>query len=259
MPLIPLLLATILLPASLSAANQAEEQRMSEQLIGPNIQGEAHWLKAGDERFLAIFQKSVANERLGGAILLHDAGESADDPALIGPLRHYLALRGWDTFALQLPRPVDPLSKTDRAEAASLSLERLRAAVKFLTDQGIKPLVLVGHGLGAEMALAYLAASPQSDASALVAIGLAAGEGNDDDPVIRTITKLQRPMLDLYGDRDRPEVLATAQARQGAAKRNQQTGYRQDRVAGADHNFRGLEESLQRRVASWLRRVAKSE
>jgi pimeloyl-ACP methyl ester carboxylesterase len=259
MPLILLLLAILLLPGSLNAANLAEEQRLSEQLAGPNIQGEAQWLMAGDVRFLAIFKKSDANEHLGGAVLLHDAGENANDPTVIGPLRRYLAQRGWDTLALQLPRPVDPLSATDRAETTALSIARLRVALRFLRDREIKPLVLVGHGLGAEMALAYLAANPDNNVSTLVAIGLAAGEGGEDDPVIRTIANLQRPMLDLYGDRDLPEVLATAQARRGAAKRHQQAAYRQDRAAGADHYFRGLQENLLQRIASWLRRIAMAE
>jgi alpha/beta superfamily hydrolase len=50
--------------------------------------------------------------------------------------------------------------------------------------------------------------------------------------------------------------LASAQARRSAVKRRQQQAYRQDRIAGADHHFKGLQQSLQRRVGAWLRRVA---
>lgn len=251
-----LVLFLILLPGGLYAVNLAQEQRISEQLITPDMVGEAHWLTVGNVKFLAILEKSHADSRLGGAILLHDAGDNADGPNVIGPLRRYLTTRGWDTLSLQLPRPVEPWMETDRVEATALAVERLRTAVEFFNTQGTGPLVLVGHGLGAEMALAYLAASPVDAIGALVAIGLAAGEGRDTDPVIQAIAGLQRPMLDLYGDRDRPKVLATAQMRHAAAKRNQRKDYRQDRTMGADHDFSGLQESLQRRVASWLRRVA---
>jgi hypothetical protein len=259
MHLIPLLLTLLLLCSDLFAANLAQEQRLSEALIGPELQGEAQWLTAEDVRFLAISQKSHANERLGGAILLHDADDHADGPAVIGPLRRHLALRGWHTLSLQLPRPTQPLTQAGRAEATALALARLQAAAAFFNTQNTTPLVLVGHGLGAEMALAYLAASPENDGLALVAIGLAANEGDDADPVIQNISRLQRPMLDIFGDRDRPEVLASAQARRGAAKRNRREDYRQDRVMGADHHFSGLQASLQHRIASWLRRVVKSE
>ena len=106
------------------------------------------------------------------------------------------------------------------------------------------------------MALAYVADNTAQQVRGLVAIGLAAGDGGEEDRVLQTITRLQRPMLDLYGDREDPPLLASAQARRNTAKRSQIEVYRQDRVAGADHHFKGLQQTLVQRVASWLRRVA---
>lgn len=256
MRLFHLLLSLLLLPGALNAANLTQERRISEQLMGPELVGGAYWLKANEVEFLAILEESDANERLGGAILLHDAGDHADAPSLIGPLRRQLAVRGWDTLSLQLPRPVEPMTSAEHNQVIERGTARLRAAVDLFKARGTTPLVLVGHGLGAETALAYLAGNPTDDIRALVTIGLAAGEG-DDGPVIQNIAKLPHPMLDLYGDRDRPKVLASAQARRSAAKRNRREGYRQDRAMGADHHFSGLHENLLQRVASWLRRMAK--
>lgn len=254
-----LMLMLLLIPGGLAAANLAQEQRISEQLSGPRLMGEVRWLTTRNVRFLALFEQSNADRRLGGAILLHDVGSNADAPAVIGPLRRHLALRGWDTLSLQMPRPADPFSTADRDEAIALSKARLGAAVALFKAQKTTPLVLVGHGLGAEMALAYLAGNPTNDALALVTIGLAAGEGGETDPVLQVLARFPLPLLDLYGDRDRPEVLASAQARHGTAKRNGRERYRQDKVMGADHEFSGLQESLQRRVSSWLRRIVLGE
>ncbi len=254
------LLIVLLLPGlDLAAANLTQEQRISEQLQTPSLVGEALWLDAGDVRFLAIQKKTDANRRLGGAILLHDLGAHADGQALIGPLRLALARRGWDTLSLQLPRPLEPLNADSRAEALALGVQRVQAAVDYFTIQRTTPLVLVGHGLGAETALAWLNERQGREVSALVAIGLAVVQEGEEDPVIQAITKLQRPLLDLYGDQDQPAVVATAQARRGAAMRARHPDYRQDRVTGADHQFNGLLESLQQRVASWLRRIALKE
>ena len=239
------------------ATNLTQEQHISAQLISPDLQGEARWLNAGDQQFLAIYLKSDGAERRGGAILLHDAGDHADWPEVISPLRRHLAERGWDSLSIQLPRPINPLSPLDRQAAIEQSGSRLQAAFDFFAAEGTGELVLLGHGLGAEMAMAYVATNPAEQLQGLVAIGMAAGEGGDEDPVLQTIARLQRPMLDLLGERDRPRVLASAQARQGTAKRAQQERYRQDRMAGADHYFSGLQQSLQQRVGSWLRRVAK--
>jgi pimeloyl-ACP methyl ester carboxylesterase len=257
MRLLPLLLF-LLLPGGLLAANLTEEQRLSEQLVGSDPQGKGRWLTAGDVRFLSILTKTNAGQRLGAAILLHDAGDNADGPDVIGPLRRHLALHGWDTLSLQLPRPTDPRSVMERKAAVDLAPARLKAAVDFLKDRQASPLILVGHGLGAEMALAYLAGKPDAAVRALVAIGLPAGTGSDDDPVIQALTELRLPMLDLIGAQDDAQALVAARARRGAAKRRGQEGYRQDRVMGADHRFSGLQSSLQRRVASWLKMVAEA-
>jgi pimeloyl-ACP methyl ester carboxylesterase len=256
MHLLQILLAATLMTSTATAANLSQEQRISHRLNGPDLIGEALWLTAGQVRFFAIFQKSNAERVLGNAILLHEAGNHADWPEVTAPLRHHLADRGWDTLSLQLPRPIDPTSEPDRKEAIKLAGERLQAAIAHLNTAEGTALVLVGHGLGAEMALAYIATNPNERLHALVAIGLAAGEENNEEPVLQAISQLQRPMLDLYGDRDLPPVINTAQARRNAAKRNQQETYRQDRVMGADHHFRGLQQSLLQRIASWLRRVA---
>lgn len=252
-----LILIILVLSAGLaSATNLAQEQRISAQLASPDLQGEARWLNAGDQRFLAIYLKSEGEKRLGGAILLHEAGNNADWPEVIGPLRRHLAQRGWDSLSLQLPRPFDPLSKTDRQVAIEQAAGRIRAAFDLFAAEGTEDLVLLGHGLGAEMALAYVANNTAEQVRGLVAIGLAAGNGGDEDPVLQTITRLQRPMLDLYGDREDPSLQTSAQARRSTAKRSQKEVYRQDRVAGADHHFTGLQQTLLQRVASWLRRVA---
>ncbi len=251
-----ILIALTLCAGMTLAANLTQEQRISAQLVTTDLQGEARWLNAGDERFLAIYQKSDAEKHLGGAILLHDAGDHADWPEVIGPLRRHLARKGWDSLSLQLPRPVDPLSKTDRQAAIDQAAGRIQAAFDLFAAEETEDLVLLGHGLGAEMALAYAAGNPAEQLRGLVAIGLAAGDGGEQDPALQGIIRLQRPMLDLVGEREASEVLASAQARHGAAKRNQLQGYRLDRMAGADHHFTGLQESLLQRVGSWLRRVA---
>ena len=256
MRLIPILIV-LLLPGDLFAVNLTAEQRLSEHLDGPQLKGEAHWLTAGEVRFLSILKQSPAESPLGGVILLHDSEDNADGPDVIAPLRLRLAQEGWDTLSLQLPRPSAPASASEQAEAVAQAVARLSAAVAFLKTREVVPVSLVGHGLGARMALAYLAGSPDDAVQALVAIGLSPelAKWDEADPVLRTLSELQIPTLDLYGDRDRPEVTDSAPARRGAAKRNDREAYRQDRVMGADHRFSGLQENLQRRVASWLLRV----
>jgi dienelactone hydrolase len=136
------------------------------------------------------------------------------------------------------------------------SQPRIQAAVDSLTARGIDNLALIGHGLGARMALQYLTAKPPASIHAFVAVGLPTDGQSEDDPVIAAIGKLALPMLDLYGSQDLPAVIDSATARHSVARRAGHKDYRQDRIEGADHAFDGLQSSLQRRIEAWLRRLA---
>ena len=67
--------------------------------------GEQQQLKAGEESFLALWQPANKGDAQGLVILLPGAGESADWPQAIGPLRSKLPDAGWHTLSLTLPDP----------------------------------------------------------------------------------------------------------------------------------------------------------
>jgi dienelactone hydrolase len=237
------------------AGNLMQEQRLSEQLAQATLTGRAEWLEAGPLRFLAILEAARGERRYGGVVLLHDAGEHADWQQVIAPLRHYLAMHGWDALSIQLPMARGTLRPAARQALLTEARPRIQAAVDSLSGRGSDNLALIGHGLGARMALDYLNAKPPASLHAFVAIGLSADGQHEDDPVIAAIGKLALPMLDLYGSRDLPPVIDSAPDRRGAARRSGHKAYRQDRMTGADHAFDGLQSSLQRRVETWLRRT----
>jgi pimeloyl-ACP methyl ester carboxylesterase len=244
-----------LLTTPILAANLTLERRISEQLEKSTLVGKPIWLQAGPLRFLGILEKNTAGKHYGAVILLHGAGANADWQEVIAPLRHYLAGSGWDSLSLQMPVTDLQLPPADNTALSDEAIPRIRAAVAYFTERKVDHLILIGHGQGARSALAYLSGQPDRAVHALVAIGLAAQSDNAQDPVLSAIGKLNLPMLDLYGSRDQPAVLDSAEARLGIARRNQRDAYRQDRVMGADHNFSGMEQSLQLRVGAWLRRV----
>ncbi|MFJ4145593.1 alpha/beta hydrolase family protein [Pseudomonas sp. NPDC089734] len=60
-------------------------------------------LQAGDESFLALWKPANSAEPQGAVILLPGAGESADWPDIIGPLRRKFPDTGWATLSITLP------------------------------------------------------------------------------------------------------------------------------------------------------------
>jgi pimeloyl-ACP methyl ester carboxylesterase len=120
--------------------------------------------------------------------------------------------------------------------------ERLAAAVAFLRGRNIGKVAVVGHSLGSRMVNYFLNRSGDTRVDAWVAIGHG---GEITGPLSLTL-----PVLDLYGEKDLPAVLETAEKRAAAIRGIR--GSAQLQVAGADHFFAGQDDELVRRVRQFL-------
>jgi predicted esterase len=249
-----LLLLLILLADITSAANLSREQRISEGLTAMLSGGSPIWLEADSVRFLGIYSKTSTTRRLGGIILLHDHNTHADWHEVINPLRQHLTKRGWDTLSIQTPitdNPTNPV--TDKALLVA-SLPRIQAAIDFLAEQQVDRAVLVGHGIGARMAI-HAITQAGDRIEAVVAIGVAIASNDDQDPLFQAIKQTDIPILDLYGSADHATVIDSAPLRRAIAARNGRNRYRLVEIAGANHFFSGIQEELTHRVAAWLRQT----
>ena len=250
------LCVTLFLVSTVLASNQLREQQIAEQLRTSTTDGEPLWLGMQENRFLALHLQPSTKQSLGGVILLHGMGGNPDAANIIHPLRTELTEQGWETLSIQMPLAAKGADSNDYLALIPEAAPRIRAAIDFFTANQNQNLILIGHGLGASMGLAFLAGTPAPEIRALVAIGLSATDSLDSDPTLEAISKLQIPMLDLFGSRDRLAVVESANLRRKVAERYGLTGYRQDKVTGADHFFQGLDGSLQTRVGGWIRKVA---
>jgi hypothetical protein len=249
--LFPLL---ILLAGVASAANLSREQRISEELEAGISVGSPVWLEADSVRFLGIHSKTTAARRLGGAILLHDNNTHADWHEVINPLRRHLTTRGWDTLSIQIPITDDPSDPATVRSLLAASLPRIQAAIDYHAGRQADETVLIGHGMGAAMAMHFIT-QPGNRIGAAVAISASMAADDDQDPVFLALEGAQIPILDLYASRDLSSVVDSAPLRRALAARSGQERYRQVEVAGADHFFTGLQEELGNRVAAWLRKI----
>ncbi|MEJ2622342.1 MAG: DUF3530 family protein [Candidatus Thiodiazotropha sp.] len=243
----------------IQAANLSLERRISEALVNPSLVGKAVWLEADESRFLALYTPSDAKLSLGGALILHDLGTHADWAEVIQPLRKHLAKQGWNSLALQLPTTDTRPDAVTRLGLMALASPRIQSAIDYFDPQQQANLVVVGHGLGAAMALYHLAKQPNQRVNAIATIGLSIDPDNESDPVAQSIGQIETPIFDLYGSRDLPAVLATAAKRRQIASANGRVNYHQEQINGADHFFTGLQSSLKQRIHAWLKRTSAAE
>ncbi|MDQ7914497.1 DUF3530 family protein [Pseudomonas sp. 102515] len=103
-------------PAALAPAlerSQEQQQALMRQL--PAEQQKT--LQAGDESFLALLVPAARAKAAGTVVLVPGAGESADWPNVIAPVRQELPTYGWQTISLSLPDPYDPVVAIERDTA----------------------------------------------------------------------------------------------------------------------------------------------
>jgi len=182
------------------------------------------------------------------AVVLAHGRAQGPDGLVVAPLRRAIAKEaGLHTLSLQMP----VLATPDYLAYASTfpdAYETLQAAITFLsTEKGVKRIYVLGYSMGARMTTGFLAARETPPVVGYIGVGVLQGGGEPLDANIN-IHKLHLPVLDLYADAT-PLDLSSAENRRALVGAQ----YRQVRITGANHSFKGYESVLSQTAVAWLR------
>lgn len=242
------LLALLLALASLGChaqADYAREQRWADEITPAILVGDPVQLALpAGRKFLGIYAPN--SKAQAGVVVVHGLGVHPDW-GLINPLRSQLSEQGYATLSVQMPLLAADARGDQYPPLFPEAAARIAAAVRFLHDKGHKKVVIVSHSYGSRMTNVLLNQADAPAITAWVSIGIT-GE------YTRPAT-FKAPMLDLYGEKDFPEVLELAATRAAAIQKIR--GSAQVRVAGADHFFTGMDNELVRNVKLFLDRVTR--
>ena len=251
----------LLLINPLSAANQAREKLLANELIERIGENDVVWLKEDDRPFLALLSDHSSAKRRGGVILLHDLDAHPDWPEVISPLRLGLPDKGWPTLSLQLPLLSDDIELNGKNQQRIIdeSNTRIAAAVEHFTNMGIYNIVMLGHGLGATAMSHFLSGNLKQNHAiyikAFIAIRFRTHQDLPAEYSPDSLLKLKTdfPILDLLGTNESPLNQQKSSQRKVSAVQSQNPNYRQERVLSANNNFRGAEDFLLSRISGWLK------
>ncbi len=235
------------------ASDLAKEKRWADQVVEAILDGEAVWLNDGSHDFLGIYTE--AEENKGRAVIvMHGTGIHPDWQQVIQPLRVGLTDHNWNTLSIQMPILANDAEYLDYAPLYDEVAPRIDAAIRYLKDSGSKDIVLIGHSQGSAMT-AYSLSTSKQDVKGFVAIGIAAFAKDPRMNSIKSLEKIQLPVLDLYGNEDLDNIMASVKSRAGAAKKAGNKNYTQIKITG-NHFFDGNEDVLVETVAEWLEKIS---
>lgn len=226
------------------ATDIAREADYAERIAKTLSIGEIVWLQANERKFLSIYTETEYPDVKDAAIILHDKGAHPDRKPLIHGLRTELPKHRWSTLALQMPLREPGAEAEDYFALFVEATARLRAAVNFLEKKEYENIVIVGHGMGALMALQAQSAL-QDDIKALAMIDIPVTR-NRVARAVEWIRQAELPLLDLLVSREIPSMDVNSAKRRLAAKDN--IHYRQVSINDDD-------AMTVKRVYSWLRRT----
>lgn len=231
--------------SAFAASDYAREQRWADEITPAIVVGDPLYLtQKNGHKFLGIYTEA-ANAKMG-VVVVHGIGIHPDW-GMIGTLRQRLPDYGYATLSIQMP--VLAADATPEAYAVTFpeAVERLQLAVGYLKVKGYQRIAIVSHSMGSRMAYAYM--KPNSaEITAWAALGMTAPPRGHDPALI--YSGIETPVLDLYGSKDLPQVLARAALRRASLAGN--TASKQIVIAGSDHFYAGHEDEMVKAVRDFL-------
>lgn len=223
--------------------------------------GKAIDLKLDDEsKFLAFYTEAFTAKSRGGVILIHGLDGHLDWPEIIHPLRTQLPKYGWNTLSLQLGNIGNFRRGKDYQSLYRDTGKRLAAAIDFLKQRGINNIVMVGHSLGASMALYHLANAPpetNNSVTAFAAISMYNPTGIADKfSITQALSAIKIPVLDILGALDSDDVLAAARKRKSMFSNTGNARLQQMIYSGGDHFLTGLQQTVHKHIRVWANKKA---
>lgn len=237
-------------PNANAVPDYAREQRLASEISDAIMEGEVVSLNDGVQNFMGIL--TTAEQARGAVIILHGRGYHPDWEDVAHPLRVGLAAKGWTTLSLQMPVLAKEAKYYDYVPLFANSAKRISAGIAFLKQQGISKIVLAAHSCGAHMAMHWVDVNGGSDLAAYVGLGMGATDYQQELLHPFPLDKLTAPVLDVYGEKDFPQVLKLAPERQALIEKAGNTYSKQMVLPDADHYYKEKGDALTAVVANWL-------
>lgn len=251
-----LYLAPLLSPAAVW--DEARERVVADRLTENLETGEVVWLaSANGTGFPAVYTPPDAYALPTAfpvtVILLHSMGGHPDWPVVIAPLRKLFHHAGWISLSLQLPVLSADTPLSEYGKTLKESSRRIKSGITFLKERELRNIIMIGYGFGAATGAQYLAGNGEQDICGFAGISAHARKFlNPPLDLLGALGQLHVPVLDIYGERDQRIITQTADDRRLVIRKNDNSGFNQIAIKGADQYYTHQEQALFDWITFWL-------
>jgi len=199
-----------------------------------------------------------AEKARGTVVILHGCDYQANvQHSIVQALHKNLPQAGWNTLSFQLPTLSSTSSYQDLNRVMQDAATQIESNIAIAKEKSQTPVVLLAHGCGSHMALAWMEVKGNDKVDAYIGIGTGMMNTSAKDiHLSMPLEKMKFPQLDIFGSADNEAVLRTAQQRLGHINRAANPASRQKIIADADHNMTGKTEQLSKTITKWLNKKA---
>jgi hypothetical protein len=213
------------------------------------------WLGRGKNTFLSLYTEPANPEIQQAAIILHGMGMHADWPELILPLRKQIPSQDWASLSVQLPLLDPQINHAEYGRTFKLANDRIRLAIRYLQNRGMKDIVIIGFGFGATTAINYLT-TVNSSIKAMVGISMQPHQFlKPKYDLLGELSNIKIPLLDIYAAGDFSGVLKSVDDRRLAGSKGANHLYHQIKLKEAKRYFTGKDKELTQIIIEWLNQV----
>jgi dienelactone hydrolase len=193
-----------------------------------------------------------AEHARGAVVILPGCGDHPDWQDVAHPLRTGLAEKGWTTLSLQMPVLAKEAKYYDYVPLFMNADKRIDAGIAYLKQKGIGPIVLVAHSCGAHMAMHWIEGKGDGEIAAYIGLGM--GSIDAQQALIKPfpLDKMKVPVLDVYGEKEYPQIIDTAPERLSMIQKAGNSNSRQMVLPAANHDFTDKGNELNAVITNWL-------
>lgn len=130
--------------------------------------------------------------------------------------------------------------------------KRIDAAITFLKNRGTSRIILAAHSCGAYMAMHWLTTQGSKQIAAFIGMGMGVTDQSRKMSGTFPFDKINVPVLDIYGEKEFPQVIETAPERQALMKKGGNPASKQMVLPEANHFFTNKGDELTAVVGNWL-------